>query len=209
MRLPAPDFHRALDPLAAHPVELVVEGGWRLAVRPPESVGDDTLDLTAPEGGPLRMPGGLTSCPATLEWRSVRGLVQRAGELRAGPDGRLVLASATEPVVVQRREFARVHVAVRALVTASDGDVVATRTVDLSVGGALLEQAGVLELGERVEIVLVLDDGDLRARGTVVRATRFGHRAICFDPWTYADERRIARFVMDQERQGRSAVLYQ
>jgi c-di-GMP-binding flagellar brake protein YcgR len=89
------------------------------------------------------------------------------------------------------------------------GEELITRTVDLSVGGMLVEQAALLQVDERVRFVIVLPDlGELRGEGDVVRATPFGHRAVRFDPMSRSDEQRLARYVMAQEREGRSAASY-
>jgi hypothetical protein len=207
MRTPVLDPAHAPAPLRGHPVDLVVAGGWRLPVR----VQDTSAQSVTVESmmGDVVMPGGVTSCEAALEWRSARGLVRRAGRLSV--DGRhLVLSGAEEAVIMQRRNYARVHCAVRVAVAGVlTGDDLLTRTVDLSVGGMLIEQAAVLGLDTRVRFSILLPDhGELQGEGTIVRATQFGHRAVQFDELSRADERLLARFVMAQEREGRSAAAY-
>lgn len=208
MRTPVLDPTHAPEPLSGHPIDLVVAGGWRLPVRVPAATQPGDIVLR-PLGGEAVMPGGVASCAAALEWRSARGLVRRDGMLvvRAG---RLVLAEATEAVIMQRRNFARVRCAVRvAVMTEEKGEELITRTVDLSVGGMLVEHAALLDLEERVRFSILLPDhGELQGEGEIVRATPFGHRAVQFDPMPRADEQRLARYVMAQEREGRSAAAY-
>ncbi len=207
MRTPVLDPAQAPAPLRGHPVDLVVAGGWRLPVR----VQDTTAQSVTVESmtGEVVMPGGVGTCDAALEWRSARGLVRRAGRLTVEGQ-RLLLTDAEEAVIMQRRNFARVHCAVRVAVCGVlGGDDLLTRTVDLSVGGMLIEQASVLALDARVRFSILLPEhGELTGEGTIVRATQFGHRAIQFDELSRADERLLARFVMAQEREGRSAAAY-
>ncbi|MCW2998019.1 MAG: hypothetical protein JWN65_1568 [Solirubrobacterales bacterium] len=208
MRTPVLDPTTAPEPLTGHPVDLVVAGGWRLPVRvhsakTPGSVALESLT------GEVVMPGGVAVCQAALEWRSARGLVRRAGELRV--DGRhMVLTGADEAVIMQRRNFARVRCAVRvAVVGVDEREELITRTVDLSIGGMLVEHAALLVLEQRVRFnILLPDHGDLQGEGQIVRATPFGHRAIQFDELPRSDEQRLARYVMAQEREGRSAAAY-
>lgn len=211
MRVPALEDppKDATEPCHGAPIDLVIAGGWRLSVRTSSddpSAGDVRL---VPVGGPAVIPGEGDTIAATLEWRSPRGLVRRQGVLRADPRG-FVLADAHEAVVMQRRNFARVRCAVRVNVhgAAPEADLI-TRTVDLSVGGMLIEQAAMLSIGERVAFTLSLpDDASVHGEGSIVRATQFGHRAIQFDTFPRVDEQRVARFVFAQEREGRSTAAY-
>ncbi|UTI63214.1 PilZ domain-containing protein [Paraconexibacter antarcticus] len=208
MRSPVLDPSQAPLPLRGHAIDLVVAGGWRLPVRVGEATvaGDVELEPLAHGAG---MPGGVLRCPAALEWRSARGLVRREGELTLR-DGRLVLVAADEAVIMQRRNFARVRCAVRvAVVGMGAGEELITRTVDLSVGGMLVEHAALLTIEERVRFSILLPDhGELQGEGEIVRATPFGHRAVQFDPMPRSDEQRLARYVMAQEREGRSSAAY-
>lgn len=209
MRTPVLDPTHAPEPLTGHPIDLVVAGGWRLPVRVRGATEPGDVMLESLSGDAV-MPGGVGSCAAALEWRSARGLVRREGTL-ASSLGQLVLRGADEAVIMQRRNFARVRCAVRVAVLGEQhhAEEVISRTVDLSVGGMLVEHASLLALEERVRFSILLPDhGELQGQGEIVRATPFGHRAIQFDPMPRSDEQRLARFVMAQEREGRSAAAY-
>lgn len=208
LRSPLLDPSHTPQPLRGHAIDLVVAGGWRLPVRVGVAITAGELELEPLSEG-AGMPGGVTHCPAALEWRSARGLVRREGELTLRGD-RLVLAAADEAVIMQRRNFARVRCAVRVAVMGTHaGDELITRTVDLSVGGMLVEHAALLSIEERVRFSILLPDlGELQGGGEIVRATPFGHRAVQFDPMPRSDEQRLARYVMAQEREGRSAAAY-
>jgi hypothetical protein len=199
----------ATEPVPGEPFDVVIEGGWRLPVRGASSPTAPERVVLHPIGGAAVMPGGVAACAATLEWRSARGLVRRSGRL-ALEGGDLVLVDAAEAVVMQRREFARVRCAVTVNVVGGEASAeLITQTVDLSIGGMLVEHAVLLEVGERVQFSLALpDDVALSGEGAVVRATPFGHRAVRFDDLPHADERRLTRFVFAQEREGRSAATY-
>jgi c-di-GMP-binding flagellar brake protein YcgR len=103
-----------------------------------------------------------------------------------------------------------VRCAVRVAVVGADGgEELITRTVDLSIGGMLVEHAALLQLEERVRFnILLPGHGELQGEGQIVRATPFGHRAVQFDELPRGDEQRLARYVMAQEREGRSAAAY-
>ena len=210
MRVPALDPESPTTVRKGAPIDLVIAGGWRLQVQAQSddpSEGDVTL---VPTSGPAIVPGGGDEINATLEWRSPRGLVRRQGVLSTNRRG-FVLRDAHEAVVMQRRNFARVRCAVRVNVAgeANADQELITRTVDLSVGGMLVEQAAMLQVDERIRFTInLLDDTAVHGEGTVVRATQFGHRAIRFDPFARQDEQTIARFVFAQEREGRSAAAY-
>ncbi len=197
------DPHAAPDPLPGHPIDVVIPGGWRLPVQCHEATAPGDV-LLQPFGEEVILPGG-TELPASLEWRSARGLVRREGVLRQAANG-FILSQAADAVVMQRRNFARVRAQVRVAIPGHD---LLTNTVDISAGGMLLENAATLEIGETVRFSIGLPDQmDLQASGEVVRATSFGHRAIQFDPLPRNDEQRLTRFVFQQEREGRSVAAY-
>jgi hypothetical protein len=206
MRTADPQPQRAYEPLPGQTLDVVLDGGWRLPVRSAGAgTAEDELELVPP-GGEAVLPGGAERCRAALEWRSTRGLVRREGELSVR-DGLLVLSGPAEAVVMQRRDFARVRCAVRVAVLGPDAPAeIATRTVDLSAGGMLVEDATLLQLGDRVRWAIGIPaDGELEGTGEVVRATPFGHRAVRFDGLSDRDDRRLASFVFAQEREGRGA----
>lgn len=185
-----------------------MSGGWRLPVQfvTPAVAGDLVL---RPLDDRAAMPGGVVACDAQLEWRSALGLVRRPGVLRAHASG-FVFGGQGGAVIVQRRNHVRVRCGVRTAVSAvhRDEDVAAT-TVDLSVGGMLIEQAAALRIGEEVRFTIALGaQEDLTGTGAVVRATPFGHRAIGFDRLSQSDEARLTRFVFARERESRSAAAY-
>lgn len=159
-------------------VDVVLAGGWRLAARAVDPEHAVEVRLHPFHGEPL-MPCGVAATPATLEWRSEHGLVRREGALHHDGES-LVLAVAREAVVMQRRQYTRIHVAVAVDVVGA-GDPVMTKTVDLSVGGMLIERADGLKVDDRVELTLHLPGRHpVSGCGVVRRATEFGHVAFEF-----------------------------
>jgi hypothetical protein len=204
----AADVPRTHLPLNGHPIDIVVAGGWRLPVSCSSDITAPDVQL-APLSAGAALPCGAEQVAATLEWRSCAGLVRRSGVLVADGDA-FVLTQAGQVEVVQRRRYARVRSRLRVVVagTNTDGDL-PTRTVDLSIGGMLIEQAGALQLGERVRFTLGLpDQGDVVSTGVVARVLPFGYRAIAFDGLRPGDEQRVSRYVFAQEREGRSVAAY-
>lgn len=157
-------------------VDVVLAGGWRLTARATDPARGEEVRLK-PTGADTLMPCGVAATPAALEWRTTDGLVRREGALHHDGDS-LVLAVAKDAVVMQRRQYTRVSVAVEVEVAGGGGQVV-TRTVDLSEGGMLLERAGDLSVDDRIEVAISLPaQAPVTATAVVRRATPFGHRAL-------------------------------
>jgi hypothetical protein len=184
---------------AAIPVvlDVILDGGWRLAVRAQDPLHAEEVRLEPLSGVPL-MPGGAPTCAATLEWRSEEGLVRREGTLSRDGDA-LVLVVDRGGLVMGRRAYERVRVAVAVHVLDDDGTDARIHTVDLSLGGMLLDQAYDLEIGERLEFALQLPRGaKILGRGRVVRGTEFGHRAVEFDAIEPDHKQRLREFLEDE-----------
>lgn len=207
MRTAAADSTRSSLPLAGEPIEVVIAGGWRLPVSCAPATHLEEV-VMIPVAGEAALPGGADRVPAVLEWRSPAGLVRRSGLLTREGDA-LVLIEASEPDIAQRRNFARVRCQLKVVVESlRTGEDVLARTVDLSIGGMLVEQAGGLDVGDPVRFKLGLPETDLQHTGKVVRAMAFGYRAIQFDRLRLGDEQRLSRYVFAQEREGRAVAAY-
>lgn len=182
------------------PVDLVLDGGWRLTARV-AAVTAGHVDL-ASTGGPLRLPGELASCPATMTWRTRLGGAERRGTLVPAADGRLRLRTAGEALQVQRRQFVRVPAELPAAIIGGGGRLTA-RTVDLSLGGMLLASpaADALDVDQAVRFALDLGDLSIRGDGVVVRGTADGARAIHFHELQGRVERALSRYVARRQRE--------
>lgn len=183
------------------PVDLVLDGGWRLTARV-ASVAGDHVDLGA-VGGAAHLPGRLRSCQARMIWRTRHGAAERRGTLIELPDADgLRLLTPEEAVPVQRRAFVRVPTELTVVVI-GDGGRLTARTADLSIGGMLLApSAGAdLRLGEAVRFVLDLGDVSIRGDGVVVRGDADGTRAVHFATLQGRVERAISRYVARRQRE--------
>jgi hypothetical protein len=199
------DTARSAIPLAGNPVEVVIAGGWRLRVSCAPATHLDEV-VMIPVSGEAALPGGADRVPAVLEWKSAMGLVRRSGLLTREGDA-LVLVEASDPDISQRRSFARVRCELKVVLESlRTGEDTLARTVDLSIGGMLVQHAGGLDLNEPVRFTLGLPDLDLRHTGKVVRSMPFGYRAIQFDRLRLGDEQRLSRYVFAQEREGRAVA---
>ena len=176
--------------------DVVLDGGWRQHVVVVQ-VADGVV--LRPIDGLSILPGTLTWCPAALEWRDAGRAARVFGMVTASPDG-FTLTTSTATQDVQRREFVRVPAEVRAAIVSEDLRIVA-RTINLSLGGALLTDAGDLRVGDPLRFALELGDGDaITVSGRVVRGDLDGTRGIAFDALDQHVERRLARFLADRQR---------
>jgi hypothetical protein len=180
--------------------------------------------LTAPAGQPMpvrvydRNPDVLTLVlmlddgeqleseqiePLLLEYSSSRGLVRFQGRAALEEGDLVSFRVATEPEVVQRRDFVRVE-AVQPVLLATDSadQPVQAHAVDISGGGMLLSGPETLELGSVVRFSLRLDaDGEpVDGRATVVRAGDDGRRALVFDQISSVDRQRMIHFIFERQR---------
>jgi hypothetical protein len=191
-----PDVDVLLD--RDQPVDVALDGGWRLNARV-ASVGLDFVDLGPIDGG-LALPGGLRWCHALMSWRTRLGAAHRHGVLVEGPAGLLRLHPIGAALKVQRRRFVRVPVDLSTAVIAADRRLM-TRTVDLSVGGMLISPADTLAIEDDVRFALDLGELTISGSGTVVRGDAAGLRAVQFDDLHGRSERALSRYVARRQRE--------
>jgi PilZ domain len=185
-------------------VDICLAGGWRRTVRV-MAIGDAHVDVV-PIDGPGTLPAGIELWEATIEWRAERGLARLEGVL-AGTEAGLRFLRTSGEMVMQRRRFFRVRCGVTVTLAGTEREALLTEAVDLSIGGALLARADVLQIGDRVRFALTLGEGEiLIGGGRVVRATPFGHRAVAFEGLTESQEQRLGYFVNDIERRALRAA---
>jgi hypothetical protein len=181
------------------PVDVVLDGGWRLTARV-AGVGLDYVDLAAIEHGTLALPGELRWCNALMTWRTRLGAAHRHGVLVRGPEGLLRLHPIGAALKVQRRRFVRVPVDLSTAVIAADRRLM-TRTVDLSVGGMLISPADTLAVDEDVRFALDLGELTISGGGRVVRGDPDGLRAVQFEDLQGRVERALSRYVAQRQRE--------
>jgi len=179
------------------PVDVVLDGGWRVSASV-LAVDDDHVEL-GPVDGPLALPGGLRWCPATITWKTKVGAGNRHGILIPSEEGRLVLHPHGKPLRIQRRRYVRVPAELTAAVIGENGRLI-TRTVDVSVGGMLVEDAEELSLSEEVRFALDLGTVTISGTGKVVRGTGDGARGLAFESLQGRAERALSRFIAERQR---------
>lgn len=180
------------------PVDVVLDGGWRLCARV-ASVGLDYVDLGPLDGG-IALPGELRWCNATMSWRTRLGAAHRHGVLVDGPAGLLRLHPIGAALKVQRRSFVRVPVDLSTAVIASHRRLT-TRTIDLSIGGMLISPADTLAIDDQVRFAVDLGDVTVTGSGSVVRGDAAGLRAVAFDDLQGRAERAVSRYVARRQRE--------
>jgi c-di-GMP-binding flagellar brake protein YcgR len=141
--------------------------------------------------------------PVSLEYVSPRGLVRFQG--RAVLEGRDLVSFqvASQPEVLQRRDFVRVDAVQPVVLAAADGHAsVQTHALDISGGGMLLTGPTWLELDSLLRFSLHLEAGDAPVEGMakVVRAGADGRRALVFEQISAADRQRLIHFVFERQR---------
>ncbi len=177
-------------------VDLVIEGGWRQPARVTR-IGENAVSL-AMTGAPLVLPGGLTVCGGSIEWASPNGTLKVRGVLRTEGSG-LCLEAAPDSPALQRRRFNRVPAHVGASLTGGrNARRTLTRTVDLSVGGMLVEAGPGINVNDRVQFALDLGGATVTGDGEVVRSSDDGALAVRFGHLPPTSERALSHFVADQ-----------
>jgi c-di-GMP-binding flagellar brake protein YcgR len=149
-----------------------------------------------------------------LEYTAVRGLYRRSGTGRFDVGGvdTIRFIPEEEAVLIQRRGFARVEVAVP-VVVAIDAVTppVLVESIDLSGSGARLQPPPPgeidFELGRFVWLEISISDEDppIEARGTVLRELEDGSMGVHFDYIPDNDRDRLVRFLFERQRLMRAA----
>ena len=132
--------------------------------------------------------------------------------VEASGGGSLQVAISGRVSRIQRRDDVRMRVelppisAVRLSLTGKPVGLLGLQVIDLSAGGIRLQSSEILRAGERLRIVLRLDDGDPLT--PIVEMLVPGHAAQGrFEMLTEADRRRIVQYVYRQELAERRRTL--
>lgn len=144
---------------------------------------------------------------ATLEYTSVRGIIRLHGEA-VFEDASLVRFHADgDPVVIQRRQFVRVHASREVMVDSPPLHTPrCTQSVDISGGGMLLSGADHLQIGDMVRFEVSFGDHETPAEGVarVVRIDENGRRGLRFEMIDEDDRQRLIRYVFELMRAARA-----
>jgi PilZ domain len=145
-----------------------------------------------------RLPSG----PARLTFNASFGGVLLAGALAVDERGTRFRPDTTGQSYAQRRETFRVAVSLPATIERLANGSVACRTLNLSIGGALLETEG--PFAPPYELTLAIDCGGaehVRLAATPIRSERRATRhAVAFANLAGADERALSALVAAAQR---------
>jgi hypothetical protein len=182
-------------------VEVAALGGLPAVV---ESEDDATVVLALAVPAPAGLADALKR-PVHVECTTARGIQTVIGTARwdaARPDQLRVRRESAE--VVQRRDAARVDVALQAILIAVDGDGgrASTTTVDLSGTGLRIRDPLDLPIGSRARVELEVEAGEppIVVEGVVVRDAGDGDKGLHLDTIPRRDENRLARFIAERQR---------
>jgi PilZ domain-containing protein len=151
---------------------------------------------------PVAPEAGLRHAGAVVEYYTPTGIHRIAGVLEPdGPDPAVVRLRPDGEEVEQRRDFARVDGLVPADVRALEPEVAFAATVALNVsgGGALIQDPIGLPLGAVVRLDLRFDERPITVSGRIVRETADGAKGICLDAIAEPDRERIVRWVQGRQ----------
>jgi hypothetical protein len=150
-----------------------------------------------------RLPAG----PARLTFNAPFGGVLLAGALAVDARGTRFLPNAKGLSYAQRREAFRVAVALHATIDRPSGGSVACTTLNLSIGGALLQTRE--PFAPPYELIVAIDCGErdpVRLAATPIRSERQATRhAVAFANVGGADERTLSRLVATAQRMALAA----
>jgi hypothetical protein len=150
-----------------------------------------------------RLPAG----PARLTFNATFGGVLLAGALAVDERGTRFLPNAKGLSYAQRREAFRVAVVLHATIERPASGPVACTTLNLSIGGALLQTAE--PYAPPYELTLAIDCGErepVRLDATPIRSERQSTRhAVAFANVGGADERRLSKLVVTAQRRALAA----
>lgn len=202
--------------------------------RPPErSLGDNVVLLPGSGQGTLTIPDGEhlpvrtfergrdvvlvvlidveeakpgAAQPADLEYTSVRGVVRLHGQAVFEDRSLIRFRADSEPEVMQRRSFVRVHTPQAVTLHCGDGDERSVNTIDLSGGGMLLTGAESLEPEQMVRFSMALagDEPPIEGVARVIRIGSDERRALVFQQIDEHERQRLIRFVFECMRNARA-----
>jgi PilZ domain len=149
----------------------------------------------------------LATGPARLTFNASFGGVLLAGALAVDERGTRFLPDATGQSYAQRRETFRVTVRLPATIERLANGSVACRTLNLSIGGALLETEGPFAPPYELTLAIECADGQtVRLAATPIRSERRATRhAVAFANLGGAEERTLSALIAAAQRSALAA----
>ena len=143
----------------------------------------------------------LAAGPARLTFNVTFGGVLLAGALAVDEGGTRFWPDAKGLSYAQRRETFRVAIDLPAALEPAGDQPIACKTVNLSIGGALLEVDRPLAADRLTVTIMIADKQTVSLPGTVVRGERHSTRlAVAFANVSRADDRKLSLLVAAAQR---------
>jgi hypothetical protein len=144
----------------------------------------------------------LLAGPARLSFNASFGGVLLAGALHVDERGTRFWPNAKGVRFAQRRETFRVTVTLPATMARADRDAVACQTLNLSIGGALLQTEALFAPAGPLTITIDCGDGQpVSVPATALRSERHATRhAVAFSSVGSTDERKLSALVAAAQR---------
>jgi hypothetical protein len=175
-----------------------------------EEAMDDALLVELVKAGAEPLPQVGPAEGVVLRHETPLGIFEARGSVtpRAPGGRRLEFQPDDDPSVIQRRDHARVQadLPVTVIRESEEGERITARTVNVSGGGVMVRGVAEVEVGERVSVVLWLDDEGKRPLETparVVRDIEPGVVGLLFDLIDEPARERLIHYVFEREREHR------
>jgi hypothetical protein len=172
-----------------------------------EEAMDDALLVELVKAGAEPLPQVGQTEGVVIRHETPLGIFEARGSVTPrAPGGRkLEFQPDDDPSVIQRREHARVQADLPLHLITEDGERLVAQTVNVSGGGVMVRGVTQLDVGERVHVVLWLDDGarPLETPARVVREVQPGVVGVLFDLIDEPTRERLIHYVFDREREHR------
>jgi hypothetical protein len=172
-----------------------------------EEAMDDALLVELVKAGAEPLPQVGPAQDVVIRHETPFGIFEARGSVTPrAPGGRkLEFQPDEDPSVIQRREHARVEADLPVSIARQpDADErLMARTVNVSGGGVMVRGASGLGVGERVSVVLWLDDGGrpLETPARIVRDIEPGVVGVLFDLIDEPARERLIRYVFGRQRE--------
>lgn len=177
-----------------------------------EDIRDGVLTVAAPSTPTIPILFSDLNKPVTVQWLHPRGLCDTSGTVTAierNPLPLWIIRADTEPTLHQRRSFARLTVTLP-VVLDREGHKNTSVTLDISEGGmnCILPEGESLQMGDRIETIVAIDDEPFRTIAVVVRTAvdSVGHvtAGFRFDDLRNKDADRIRHFIFNEQLRRRA-----
>ncbi len=177
-----------------------------------EDIHDGVLTVAAPSTPTIPILFSDLNKPVTVQWIHHRGLCDVLGTVTAierTPLPLWTIRADSKPTLHQRRSFARLSITLP-VVLDREGLKNTSVTLDISEGGmnCILPEGESLQMGDRIETMVAIDDEPFRTVAVVVRTAvdNTGHltASFRFDDLRSKDADRVRHFIFNEQLRRRA-----